>query len=145
MTRFSSNFSIPTMRISKRCSTRLSLSKTRLKRWRRMARGKQHFQDSPQEETSGHTSLSPGLSSETQVWLACLCMDNVLRSICNNRAFRHSARTYRFRCLSPRIIEPMCINRLTRACSMVLTQPLQPPRMHQLREVVMAEPISSVG
>jgi hypothetical protein len=64
--RFSSHFSILTMRISTGWSTRLSLLKTRSMRWRRMARGKCHFWDSPQEATLGLACLSQGLSSETE-------------------------------------------------------------------------------
>jgi hypothetical protein len=67
MMRFSSNFSIPTMRICRRSSTRLSLSKIRSKRWRRMARGKHHSRDSLQEATLDLACLSQGLSSETSL------------------------------------------------------------------------------
>jgi hypothetical protein len=143
--RFSSNFSILTMRISRRWSTRLSLSKARLKRWRRMAIGKHHSRDSLWEATPNLACLSQGLSSETQVWFAHLYVDNVLHSICNDQTFWRSARTSRCRSLNPRLIEPMCSNHLARTYSKALTQMLQPHRMHKLREVVMAEPVPSVG
>jgi hypothetical protein len=144
-TRFSSNFSIQTTRISRRWSTRLSLSNARLKRWRRIARGKHHSQDSHREATPGLACLSQGLSLETRVWFAHLCMDNVLHYICNGRTFRCSAQTSRCRSLSPRLIEPVCSNRLSRTYSKALTQSLQPHRMHQLREAIMVEHVSSVG
>jgi hypothetical protein len=145
MMRFSSNFSIWTMRISRRWSTRLSLSKTRLKRWRRMLRGKYRSQDNLQEETSSLTCLSQGLSSETRVWFAHLCMDSVLHSTCNDRTFRCNARTSRCSSLNRRLIDPVCSNCVTRTYCQALSQPLQPPRMHQLREAVMAEHVLSVG
>jgi hypothetical protein len=67
-----------------------------------------------------------------------LSMDNVLHSICNDQ-------TSRCRNLSHRIIDPVCSNRLARTYRKSLIQPHQPHRMHQLRDAVMAEPISSVG
>jgi hypothetical protein len=145
MTRFSSNFSIPTTRISRRLSTRLSLSKTRSKGWRRMARGKHHSWDSLQEVTPGLDCLSQGLSSETRVWFACRCMDTIPHSICNDRTFRRSAQTYRWRSLSHWLIDPVCSNSLTRTDSKALAQPLQPHGIHQLREAIMPEPVSCVG
>jgi hypothetical protein len=144
-TRFSSNFSIPTTRISRRWSTRLSLSKTRSKRWRRMARGKHHSQDSLREATPDLACLSQGLSSETRVWFARRCMDIILHSICNDQTFRHNTQSSRCRRLSHRLTDPVCSNRLTRTYSKALAQPLQPHKMHQLKEAVMAEPVSSVG
>jgi hypothetical protein len=51
--------------VSRGWPTRLSLSKTRSKRWRRMARGKCHSRDSLQGATPGLACLSQGLSSET--------------------------------------------------------------------------------
>jgi hypothetical protein len=143
-TRFSSIFSIPAMRISRRWSTRLSLSKTRSKRWRRMARGKHHSRDSPREATTCLACLSQGLSSETQIWFTRPCMDSVLHSICNDQTFRHSILTSRCRSLSHRLIDLVCSNHLARTYSKALAQPLQPHRMHQLREAIMAEPVSSV-
>jgi hypothetical protein len=143
--RFNSNFSIPTTRISRRWLTRLSLSKTRLKRWRRMERGKHHSRDNVQEATPGLACLSQGLSSETPVWFVHLCMDSVLHSICNDQTFRRSAQTSRCRSLSHRLIDLVCNNRLARTYSKVLIQLLQPHKMHQLGEAVMAEPVSSVG
>jgi hypothetical protein len=143
--RFSSNFSILIMRISRRWSTRLSLSKARLKRLRRMARGKHHSRGSLQETTLGLACLSQGLSSETRVWFSHLCMDSILHSIFNDRTFRHSTRTSRCRCLSPRLIELVCSNHLAKMYNKALTQPLHPHRMHQLREAVMVEPVSIVG
>jgi hypothetical protein len=145
MTRFSSNFSIPTTRISRRWLIRLSLLKTRSKRWRRMARGKHHSQDSLREATPSLACLSQGLSLETRVWFTHRCMDNVLIAICNDRTFRRSVRTSRCRSLCHRLINPVCSNRLTKTYSKALTQPIQPHIMHQLREVVMAEPVSCVG
>jgi hypothetical protein len=71
--------------------------------------------------------------------------DNVLHSVCNDRTFRRSARTSRCRSLSHRLIDPVCSNRLARTYNKALAQPLQPHRMHSLREAVMAEPVSSVG
>jgi hypothetical protein len=142
--RLSSNFSIPTTRISRRWSTRLSLSKTRSKRSRRMARGKLHSWDSLQEATLGLACLSQGLSSETRVWFARRCMDSILHSICNDQTFRHSARTSRCRSLSHRLIHTVCSNNLARTYSKALAQPLQPHRMDQLREAIMVEPVSSV-
>jgi hypothetical protein len=142
---FSSNFSIPTTRISRRWSTSLSLSKTRLKRWRRMARGKHHSRDSLWEATSDLACLSQDLSSETRVWFARRCMDIVLHSICNDRTFRPSARTSRCRSLSHRLIDLVCSNHLTRTYNKVLAQPLQPHRMNQLREAIKAKHVSSVG
>jgi hypothetical protein len=143
--RFSSNFSIPTTRISRRWSTRLSLSKTRSKRWGRMTRGKHHSRDSFREATPDLTCLSQSLSLESRVWFARRCMNSVLHSICNDRTFRHSAWTSRCRSLSHRLIDPVCSNRLAKTYNKTLTQPLQPHRMHQLREVVMTEPVLSVG
>jgi hypothetical protein len=78
------------MMISRRWSTRLSLSKTRSKRWRRMARGKHHSRDSLWVATPSLACLSQGLSSETQVWFICRCMDNVLHSTCNDQTFRRN-------------------------------------------------------
>jgi hypothetical protein len=92
-TRFGSNFSIPTMRISTRWSRRLSLSKTRSKRWRSIKRGKHHSRDSLREATPGLACLSQGLSSETRVWFTRRCMDNVLHCRCNDWTFRHSIQT----------------------------------------------------
>jgi hypothetical protein len=143
--RFGSNFSIPITRISRRWSTRLSLSKTRSKRWRRMARGNHRSQDSLQESTPGLTCLSQVLSSENRVWFTRLCMDNVLHTICNDQTFRRNAQTSRCRSLSHRLIDPVCSNHLARTYNKALTQPLQPHRMHQLREAITTEPISSVG
>jgi hypothetical protein len=144
-TRFSSNFSILTTRISRRWPTRLSLSKTRSKRWRRMASEKHHSRDSFWEATPSLTCLSQGLSSETRVWFTHRCMDSVLHSVCNDQTFRPSARTSRCRSLSHRLIDPVCSNHLVRTYSKFLAQPLQPHRMHQLEEAVMVEPVSSVG
>jgi hypothetical protein len=73
-TRFSSNFSIPITRISRRWLTRLSLSKKRSKRWRRMARAKHHSWDSLREATPSLSYLSQGLSSETRARFAHRCM-----------------------------------------------------------------------
>jgi hypothetical protein len=143
--RFSSNFSISTTRISRRWSTRLLLSKTRSKRWKRMARGKHCSWDSLREETPDLACLDQGLSSETRVWFARQCMDNVLHSICNDQTFRCNVQTSRRRSLSHRLIDPVCSNYHARTYSKALTQPLQPHRMHQLREVIMVEPVSSVG
>jgi hypothetical protein len=50
---------------STRWLTRLSLLKTRSKRWKRMARGNHHSQDSLWEATPSLACLSQGLSSET--------------------------------------------------------------------------------
>jgi hypothetical protein len=141
MMRFSSNFSTPTMRISRRWLTRLSLSKTRSKKWRRMAREKHHSWDSLEEATPGFTCLNQGLSSETRVWFTYRCMNNVLHSICNDRTFRRNAQTSRCRSLSQRLTDPVCSNRLSRTYSKALAQPLQPHRMHQLGEAIMAEPV----
>jgi hypothetical protein len=143
--RFSSNFSIPTTGISRRWSTRLSLSKTRSKRWRRMTRGKHHSRDSLREATPDLACLSQGLSSETRVWFARRCMDIILHSLCNDRTFKHSVRTSRCRSLSHRLINLVCSNRLARMYNKAITQPLQPHRMHQLKGAIMAEPVSSVG
>jgi hypothetical protein len=145
MTRFSSNFSIPTTRISRRRSTRLSLSKPRSKRWTRMARGKCCSWDSLWEATAGLACLSQGFSSETRVWFVHRCMDIVPHSRCSDRTFRRSVQTSRCRSLSHMLIDPMCSNRLARTYSKALAQPLQPHRMHQLMEVIMAEPVSSAG
>jgi hypothetical protein len=142
---FSSNFSIPTMRIFRRWSTRLSLSKTRSKKWRRMARGKHHSRDSLREATPSLVFLSQGLSIVTRVWFAHQCMDIIIHSKCNDRTFRCSAQTSRCRSFSHWLIDPMCNNRLTRTYNKALAQPLQPHRMRKLREVVMVEPVSSVG
>jgi hypothetical protein len=125
MMRFSSNFSIPTTRISRRSSTRLSLSKTRSMRWRKMARGKHHSRDSLREATPNFACLSQGLSIETRVWFAHQCMDNVLHSISNDQTFRHSARTSRCRSLSHRLIDPVRNNRLARTYSKALAQSAQ--------------------
>jgi hypothetical protein len=57
-TGFSSNFSIPTTRISRGWSTRMSLLKTRSKRWTRMARGKHHSWDSLRDAAPGLACLS---------------------------------------------------------------------------------------
>jgi hypothetical protein len=143
-TRFSSNFSIPIARISRRSSTWLSLSKTRSNRWRRMARGKHRSRDNLWEATPDLACLSQSLSLKARVWFAHLCMDSMLHSICNDVTFRHSTRTSRCRSLSHRLIHPVCSNRLARMYSKVLTQPLQPHIMHQLREA-MADPVSSLG
>jgi hypothetical protein len=143
--RFSSNFSIPTTGISRRWSTRLSLSKTRSKRWRRMTRGKHHSRDSLREATPDLACLSQGLSSETRVWFARRCMDIILHSLCNDQTFKHSVRTSRCRSLSHRLINLVCSNRLARMYNKAITQPLQPHRMHQLKGAIMAEPVSSVG
>jgi hypothetical protein len=129
-TRFSSNFSIPTMRISRRWSTRLSLSKIRSKRWRRMARGKHCSRDSLREATPSLAFLGQGLSSETRVWFAHRCMDSVLHSICNDQTFRRNDQTSRCRNLSHRLIDPVCSNHLARMYSKALAQSLQPHRMH---------------
>jgi hypothetical protein len=86
-----------------------------------------------------------GLSSETRVWFVRQCMDNVLHSICNNQTFRCSARTSRCRNLSHRLIDPVRSNRLARTYSKALAQPLKPHRMHQLKEAIMIESVSSVG
>jgi hypothetical protein len=137
--RFSVNFSKSTMMISRRWSIRLSLSKTRLKRWRRMARGRQHSRDSLWEATPGLAYLSQGLSSETGAWFAHLCIDNVLHSICKDRTFRNHARTSRCRSLSLRLIKLVCSNGLTRAYSKVLTivgpnPPTGVDKQHESRE-----------
>jgi hypothetical protein len=129
-TRFSSILSIPTTRISRRWSTRLSLSKARIKRWRRMARGKYHSWDSLREATPDLACLSQGLSSETRVWFTQLCMDNILHSLCKDQTFRRSAQTSRWRSLNPRLIELVCSNHLARMYSKAPAQPLQPHRMH---------------
>jgi hypothetical protein len=39
----------------------------------------------------------------------------------------------------------MYMNRLARTYNKALTQPLQPHRMNQLKEAIMAEPVSSAG
>jgi hypothetical protein len=144
-TRFSSNFSILTMRISRRWSTRLSLSKKRSKRWRRMERGKYHSRDCLREATPGLACFSQNLSSETRAWFVHQCMDNIVHSRCSDWTFRHSNQTSKCRSLSHRLIDPMCSNHLARTYSKAVTQLLQPRRMHQLGEAIMVEPVSSAG
>jgi hypothetical protein len=52
--------------------------------------------------------------------------------------------TSRCRGLSSKHLDPMCSNCLTRTCSMAPALMLQPHRMHQLKEAVMVELVSSV-
>jgi hypothetical protein len=128
--RFSSNFSIPTTRISRRWSPRPSLSKTRSKRWRRMVRGIPHSWDSLWDATPGLVCLSQGPFSEIWVWFTRRCMDIVLHSICNDQTFKRSAWTSKCRSLSHRLTDLVCSNHLTRTYSEALAQPLQPHKMH---------------
>jgi hypothetical protein len=65
MMRSNFNFSTHIMRISRGWSTRLSLSRIVLKKWRRIVKGKCHFKDSLPESTRGLAYLSQGLYSET--------------------------------------------------------------------------------
>jgi hypothetical protein len=72
-TRFSFSFSKLTMKISKGWSIQLSLWRTSLKRWRRMASGKSHFKDSLQEATPSLAYHSLALSSEHHRWFTHQC------------------------------------------------------------------------
>jgi hypothetical protein len=144
MMRFNSNFSTPTTRISRGWSTRLSLSRTRPRRWRRMERGKCCSQNILQEATPGLTCRSHDISLEARTWFTHQCMDNVLHSKCSNRISMCSIQISRCRILNSKHLDPMCSNRLTRTCSKALAQPLQPHNMHQFKEAVMAELASSV-
>jgi hypothetical protein len=80
-TRFSSNFSIPTTRISRRWSIRLSLSKIRSQRWRRMARGKCHSRTVfGKQHQASLTSVraflqKPEYGSSTNAWIASPILD----------------------------------------------------------------------
>jgi hypothetical protein len=122
--------SIPTTRICRGWPTRLSLSKTGSKRWRRMARGKCHSWDSLREATPGLACLSQGLSLETRVRFTRWCMDSVLHSRCSDRISKRSVQTTRYRNLSHRLLNPMCSNHLAKTYRKTLTQLLHPCRMH---------------
>jgi hypothetical protein len=142
--RFSFNSSTLITEISRGWSTRPSLQKTRLRRWRRMARGKCHSLNSLREAARGLTHLNLDLSSDARTWFIHRCMVNVLYSRCSDRTFKHNPRTSRCRSLSSKHLDPMCNNCLARTCSKAPTLMLQPHIVHQLKEAVMVELVSSV-
>jgi hypothetical protein len=80
-TRFSSNFSTLTTRISRGWSIRLSLLRTRSKRWRRMARGNVILKTIFRKQHQASLALArtfvqkPEHGSPTDVWIASSILD----------------------------------------------------------------------
>jgi hypothetical protein len=143
---FNSSCSTQTTQTSSTWLTRPLLLKTRSRRWRRMARGRCHSMDNPQGATLG--TASHGLTSSSnhhrRTGHRCQCKCRALSFRHSDQTFKPNVRASRCRGLNGNLLNPACSNRPARTCSKVPALMLQPRRVHQLKEAILVELVSSV-